>query len=114
MGSMMPLRMARSATTRRRTRQTTPAEYHAAFVTRVREARRALGWSQERMAKELDIPQDHYKHYEGRSIMPPHVLVKFCQITGLDSWFMLTGQSRTFAPKGTIDTIQTDGTGPDA
>lgn len=102
MESMIPLRMTRSATSRRRTRETTPTEYREAFVARVKSARVALGMSQQQMADALGIPQDHYKHFEGRSVMPTHLVAKFCEITGMDPWYMLTGQSHHFAPRKTF------------
>ena len=79
-------------------RDTTPAEYKSAFLARIKSSREALGVSQTVMAERLGIPQDKYKQYEVRSMMPIYLLVEFCKITDQHPWFLLTGQSGSRSP----------------
>ena len=93
------------------------AEYKQEFIERVRHARIDAALKQWQVAKNLGIPQDHYKHYEvlkdgkGR-IMPHHLLAQFCLVcrvnlewliagTGKKAWQPLTVTSSTSeaAPK---------------
>jgi DNA-binding transcriptional regulator YiaG len=79
-------------------RDTTPAEYKRDFLARIKASRKALGVSQTVMAERLGIPQDKYKQYEVRSMMPIYLLVEFCKITDQHPWFLLTGQSGSRSP----------------
>ena len=81
-------------------RRTTPTGYKAAFIRRIRDARKAIDYTQERMAQELGVPQDQYKHYEKRTILPHHLIPAFCKITGFHPWFILTGQPAARCPGG--------------
>lgn len=69
-------------------------KYKEAFCARVRGARDAAGYKQEEMAAKLRIRRDRYAKYERRSLMPPQFIAEFAQITGHDTWFILTGQPR--------------------
>jgi hypothetical protein len=55
-------------------------------------------FSQTYMAERLGIPQDKYKQYEVRSIMPAYLVVEFCKITDQHPWYILTGQSGSSSP----------------
>lgn len=61
------------------------------FIGRVKAARKALGWKQWQMAQALDMPQDKYKQYEGRSYLPYHLVGRFCLITRIDPNWLMTG-----------------------
>lgn len=62
------------------------------FTERIKSARIALGWKQWQMAEALDMPQDKYKQYEGRSLLPHHLIGRFCLITRIDPNWLMTGR----------------------
>lgn len=72
----------------------TETEYKQAFMQRVAAARVALGWKQWEMAQALGMPQDKYKQYETRSLLPHHLIRRFCLIARVDLEWLLTGQGR--------------------
>jgi len=72
----------------------TEAQYKQAFTRRVAEARVALGWKQWQMAEALGMPQDKYKQYEGRSLLPHHLVRRFCLIARVDMEWLMTGQGK--------------------
>ncbi len=72
----------------------TEAEYKQSFMARVAAARTALGWKQWQMAEALDMPQDKYKQYEGRSLLPHHLIRRFCLIARVDMEWLLTGRGK--------------------
>lgn len=76
----------------------TPAQYKSAFLRRVKIMREATRLSQAKMAEKLEITEKAYAKYEARSLMPHHLIPRFCSLTGFDVWFMLTGE-RAAAPR---------------
>ena len=54
----------------------------------------ALGWKQWQMAEALGMPQDKYKQYEGRSLLPHHLVRRFCLIARVDLEWLMTGQGK--------------------
>jgi len=68
------------------------AQFKQEFTRRVKEARQSLGWKQWQMANALDMPQDKYKQYEGRSLLPHHLIGRFCLITRIDPNWLMTGR----------------------
>jgi len=76
------------------TEQETEAQFKQSFTKRVKEARKALGWKQWEMAEALDMQQDKYKQYEGRSMLPHHLLGRFCLITHVNPEWLLTGHGK--------------------
>ncbi|MDI3563533.1 helix-turn-helix domain-containing protein [Bradyrhizobium sp. Arg816] len=77
----------------------TETQYKQSFTRRVAEARVALGWKQWQMAEALGMPQDKYKQYEGRSLLPHHLIRRFCLIARVDMEWLMTGQGKmTLAP----------------
>jgi len=87
-------------TGRRKMAQTTPSKYRDAFCGRIKAAREAVELTQEEMAHALDTTQGTYKQYETRSLMPHHIMVQFCRITGSHPWYILTGQPPHLSPTG--------------
>lgn len=71
-----------------------PTVYKRAFVQRVRAARLGIGKSPAEMCKLLDVPKDTYHRYETRTLLPHHLIELFCQLTGKDIEWMLTGVPR--------------------
>lgn len=71
-------------------------EFKRAFIARIKAARKAKGATQAQMAEMLGLErQDHYKQYEGRSLLPHHLVLKFCMICDIDPTYLYTGQGRT-------------------
>jgi hypothetical protein len=72
----------------------TETEYKQRFTRRIKDARMALGWKQWQMADALDMPQDKYKQYEGRTLLPHHLIGRFCLITHIDPEWLVTGRGK--------------------
>ena len=74
--------------------ETASMAYRKEFTKRVRRARNARGWKQQQVADFLNVPQDKYKQYEGRSLMPHYLLPTFCTLCGVDVLWLFTGTGR--------------------
>lgn len=74
--------------------QETESQFKQEFTRRVKAARAALGWKQWQMAEALGMPQDKYKQYEGRSLLPHHLIGRFCLLTRIDPDWLLTGRGQ--------------------
>lgn len=72
----------------------TEAEYKQRFMARVAEARIARGLKQWQLAEALGMPQDKYKQYESRSLLPHHLIGRFCIVTRVDPEWLLTGRGQ--------------------
>lgn len=70
----------------------TETQFKQEFTQRVKASRLGLGWKQWQMAEALDLPQDRYKQYEGRTLMPHHLIGRFCLITHVDPAWLMTGR----------------------
>lgn len=68
------------------------------FAARVKEARERRPYTQEEIADLLGIPQDKYKHYEKRSMLPHHLIHRFCLLCGVDEAWLYTAHG--LAPAG--------------
>jgi transcriptional regulator with XRE-family HTH domain len=73
-------------------------DFNSGFVRRVKEAREAMGWTQAFMAHSLGIPFERYKKYEQRSPLPHYLVAKFCELTGSDIHYLMTGARRLPPP----------------
>jgi ribosome-binding protein aMBF1 (putative translation factor) len=60
------------------------SEFKRAFTAAIKAAREAKGLTQEQVAGLLGLKQDHYKQYEGRTLMPHELIPIFCDATGAD------------------------------
>lgn len=72
----------------------TEALFKQEFTRRVKAARAALGWKQWQMAEALDMPQDKYKQYEGRTLLPHHLIGRFCLVARINPEWLLTGRGQ--------------------
>lgn len=70
----------------------TETKYKQEFTQRVKLSRLNIGWKQWQMAEALNLPQDRYKQYEGRTLMPHHLIGRFCLITHIDPGWLMTGR----------------------
>ncbi|SRR6266581_2819467 len=70
----------------------TARTFNETLCQRVQELRQARGWTQEQMARALDIPLDRYKKYEVRSPLPPHLIERFAMLVGREISYVLTGK----------------------
>lgn len=66
--------------------------YKQDFIDRVKSARIATGKKQWEVAELLNVPQDHYKHWERSRLMPHHLIGRFCLITHVDPNWLMTGK----------------------
>lgn len=71
--------------------QSSPAAYRAAFFKRVRTARELFSDSPQDMAHALGIPAGTYTRYETRTMLPHHLIPRFCQITGVTAEWLFYG-----------------------
>lgn len=83
------------------TRRMTPQEFNEQFVRRVRQIREALGWKPILMAERMGVPLETWRKYEKRTPLPHHLIPTFCRITGVEVWYLLTGETAGKAPRVT-------------
>ena len=67
-------------------------QFKQEFMQRIAQARIARGWKQWQAAEAMGIPQDKYKQYEGRSLMPHYLIGRFCLVTRVDPVWLMTGR----------------------
>ena len=72
----------------------TETQYKQEFIDRVRSARIATGMKQWQIAEALAMPQDKYKQYESRSLLPHHLIGRFCILTRVDPEWLITGRGQ--------------------
>lgn len=74
----------------RPTKPASPASYKAAFFKRVRAARMRFTENPPEMAKALGVPRDTYYRYEERTMLPHHLIPRFCELCDVTvDWLML-------------------------
>jgi hypothetical protein len=71
----------------------TPATYRSAFFRRVRTARELFSEDYKAMAHALGIPEGTYYRYETRTMLPHHLVPRFCQLTGINADWLFNGPS---------------------
>jgi len=69
-------------------------QFKQEFIERVRTARIATGKKQWQVAELLNVPQDHYKHWEKSRLMPHHLIGRFCLVTNVDPVWIMTGKGQ--------------------
>lgn len=69
-------------------------QFKQAFIERVKAARIATGKKQWQVAELLNVPQDHYKHWEKTRLMPHHLIGRFCIICSVDPEWLMTGRGQ--------------------
>jgi transcriptional regulator with XRE-family HTH domain len=72
----------------------TEVQYKQAFIERVRAARIAANLKQWQIADALGMPQDKYKQYESRSLLPHYLIGRFCILTRVDPEWLITGRGQ--------------------
>ena len=70
-------------------------DFNSSFIRRVKEARETMGWTQAFMADSLGIPFERYKKYEQRSLLPHYLVATFCELTGSEIHYLMTGERRS-------------------
>jgi transcriptional regulator with XRE-family HTH domain len=75
-------------------RKSATAAYKKAFIQRTKQAREASKLTQAETANLLGIPQDHYKQYETRSMLPRQLIPPFCAIMRVTELWLLAGRDR--------------------
>ncbi len=71
---------------------TSPTEFEALYLARVKALRELKGWTAEQMATALGIPADRYRKYENRTPLPHSLMERFAIITGVSLEFLITGR----------------------
>jgi DNA-binding XRE family transcriptional regulator len=66
--------------------------YKAAFLGRVAAARLLRFETQDPAATAIGLAQDTYKQYETRSLMPHHLIPRFCAICGVSTEWLISGK----------------------
>jgi ribosome-binding protein aMBF1 (putative translation factor) len=69
-------------------------QFKQEFIERVATARIATGKKQWQVAELLNVPQDHYKHWEKGRLMPHHLIGRFCLVTNVDPVWLMTGKGQ--------------------
>lgn len=72
----------------------TEAEFKQGFMRRTKEARVARALKQWEIGDALGIPQDKYKQYESRGLLPHHLIGRFCIICRVDPEWLVTGRGK--------------------
>lgn len=72
----------------------TEQQFKQEFIERVVLARIATGKKQWQVAELLNVPQDHYKHWEKGRLMPHHLIGRFCLVTNVDPVWLMTGKGQ--------------------
>lgn len=72
----------------------TEAQFKQEFIRRVKAARVATGMKQWQIAESLGMPQDKYKQYESRSLLPHHLIGRFCIVTRIEPDWLVTGRGQ--------------------
>lgn len=69
----------------------TPSQWRDQFIERVRAARIVSGRKPIEVAAALGVNIDTYNRWETRALLPHHLVMPFCSITGADPVMLLTG-----------------------
>jgi hypothetical protein len=72
----------------------TETEYKQRFMGRIKAARVARSMKQWEIAEALGMAQDKYKQYETRSLLPHHLIGRFCIICRIDAEWLVTGRGQ--------------------
>lgn len=69
----------------------TPRQWRDDFISRVKAARIVSGKKPVEIAAALGVNLDTYNRWESRALLPHHLVMEFCRITGADPVMLLTG-----------------------
>ena len=79
------------------------AIYKREFRGRVKESRVASALKQWEIAEALGMTQDKYKQYETRSLLPHHLIGRFCVICHINPEWLITGRgTKAIQPLKTV------------
>jgi hypothetical protein len=70
------------------------AQYKIELRARVKESRVAAKLKQWQIAEALGMTQDKYKQYETRSLLPHHLIGRFCVICHINPEWLITGHGQ--------------------
>lgn len=90
----------------------TPKKFRERMCRRTRQIREDLRYDRVQFAKLLGVTYAAMQRYEERTPMPPHVIERFCLVTGYDPWYVLTGRPNFEAEVNdpSLDLIEDDPT----
>lgn len=64
------------------------------FIRRVIKAREASGMTQQEVADGMGVPQDHYKHWELKRVMPHYLIPRFCIVARVEDGWLISGRGQ--------------------
>ena len=65
-----------------------------AFIARVIKAREAAGMTQQEVADGMGQPQDYYKHWEQKRVMPHYLIPRFCIVVRVEDGWLISGRGQ--------------------
>ena len=68
------------------------SKFNERIVTRTRQIREDSPYSREELADLIGCSYSAMQRYEDRTPLPHYFLVKFCEVTGMDVRYVLTGR----------------------
>lgn len=68
--------------------------YKRGILTRTKQARLVAGFEQLDIAQALSISRERVSQYENRSPLPHYLIGPFCELTGCDPAWLITGKSQ--------------------
>jgi transcriptional regulator with XRE-family HTH domain len=64
------------------------------FIRRVIKAREAAGMTQQEVSDGMGVPQDHYKHWELKRVMPHYLIPRFCIVARVEDGWLISGRGQ--------------------
>ena len=62
------------------------------LIARVIKARLASGLTQQEVADGMGVPQDYYKHWELKRVMPHFRIPSFCVVVRIEDGWLISGR----------------------
>ncbi len=75
------------------------SDYNERFLARTAAARDQSGLTQKDVATALGIPQDHYKQFERRTLLPHRFVMPFCVTTRVNPEYLFRDEPQPNRPQ---------------
>jgi transcriptional regulator with XRE-family HTH domain len=79
-----------------------------ALIARVIKAREAAGMTQQEVSDGMGVPQDHYKHWELKRVMPHYLIPRFCIVVRVEDGWLISGRGQMKRSEATIGRLRTN------
>ena len=76
------------------TPKTMKRQLDQALIERVIKARVASGMTQQEVADGMGVPQDYYKHWELKRVMPHFRIPSFCIVVRVEDGWLISGRGQ--------------------